>query len=738
MLGVLLYVVVVGGTGSGELNPVLRAINAGIAAALIVAYVVRAPGRADSLDRGILAALVLFSSAGILSLFPRQSFDSVLAAMAYVAGLFLAREYLAYDSVRATLIRVLIGLSIVFTVGASAAWIPEFFRWWSLAGWTAAPRLDLPLSGGPWGYRYDVALLIALLYPAWWIGRPSVPRRLAALVIGLLGLVVIVITGSRTVWLAVVIASVAWGALAAVRGIKRHRQARWSAFVALIMGIGLAASGLLSALAERAFTLESLSARITMWSPLTNLWLSHPIAGVGPGSFPWTLRMTPYFDTTTWAPRHPDSALFQLLPEAGLLGIAALSLVIAVAVPRVVRGRSTAARWAVIVFAVACLGANPTDFAFLVVLLLAWVAYAAPHEPPAIRRWSAERSMPMLVASTAVMAIIFVAHASTLAGGFAYAAAQTSVERGKLPDAQVALDLAVSLDPGMALYWRQRGIAWHLLGDPHRALQDLGIATEINPVDDLAWRATALSHLAAGHSQAAANAAETATVVQRSDVANLLVAAWLADREGRDAEAMSIFAEVVQAYPAITGAVGWSNVVPSEGTGDVLDEAAARWARRTPSFEPRGSQELWLAALRDDPRPPPRGTTSPQLARAMTAALRCAEDADDLLRQVTASDHRTAAYWATRVRAAANAGIVDHDALLALYAITGTPAPAQLAERTTNPLNEGNWWGYRRFPIFWPPSILQLPDPHAGVIRWMRFPSDAVEEAGLQAQLPGC
>jgi hypothetical protein len=94
-------------------------------------------------------------------------------------------------------------------------------------------------------------------------------------------------------------------------------------------------------------------------------------------------------------------------------------------------------------------------------------------------------------------------------------------------------------------------------------------------------------------------------------------------------------------------------------------------------------------------------------------------------------------YWATRVRDATNRGIDDDAALEALRIYSGD-APLLPVDGTLNPLNEGFWWGYRRFPIFWPQAGVELPDWRAGVSRWMLAPWDAVAESGLEDRLPDC
>ena len=156
------------------------------------------------------------------------------------------------------------------------------------------------------------------------------------------------------------------------------------------------------------------ASRLARWESLTDAWLAKPVAGYGPGSFPWILQQTAYFDTNAWAPRHPDSLIFQLLPEAGLLGAAALLVVAVTVVPKIIRGPSRAASWVVIIFALAGLGANPTDFGFLVAMAIVWVAFAIPRASDGENAVPAGRTVVGL-ASLACLAAVAAAWTATAA-----------------------------------------------------------------------------------------------------------------------------------------------------------------------------------------------------------------------------------------------------------------------------------------------------------------------------------
>jgi tetratricopeptide (TPR) repeat protein len=747
-LAAFCYVVLLGGTAEGEVQPLLRLANAGLAAALILYYVLKAPGRADRMDLGILAGLVLFSAAALLSVFPRQSFDALLAVTTYAAALFVARELMARATARVAFIRVLMALSALLALITVDRWFPAFLEWWSIAGWSVLPPLDLNLAAAPWGHRHDLALLSAMLYPSWWIGRGSPLQRACAVVIGGLTLALVVIDGSRMLWLALVVATAFLVVPRIVRRWEPNRDLRLLLVGGTLAAAVLFTTGAGAALLDRLSSLSSLAWRGAMWGPLTEAWLSHPLAGLGPGSFPWVLQLTDYFNTSSYAPRHPDSVLFQLLAEGGLLGLAALSVVVASLVPAILGGRSLAARWALIGFAVAGFGSNPTDFAFLLAVAIAWAAYAVPHEQIEGQEHSWNRVT--LTAALGSLGVAGVAYSLTLAASFAYEQARTAIEAGRLAPALTPLDVAVTLDPEMALYSRQRGTLHYLLKDEISAIRDLTHATELNPSDDLAWRTLGLAAAAGGNQAAAESAIRRALAAQRSDPTNLLLLAdWQTDT-GRGADALATLGEVVQSWPWTIGAPGWGNVIrPSTTTQQVIEEAIARWQRMDPSPEPFSGQGIWLATLGGRPDliegAIEQSGTSRSLAQATIAVFRCDSNAARLLERLPASERRTYLYWLLRLRESAMRGSLDAGALRIVEITGGASLSFDEAQARLNPLNENgapgfsaDAWGYRRPPINWPADVIALPSPGAGAARWLLDPLGAMQEADVEGRLPHC
>ena len=414
----LVYLVLLGGTPLGELTTGLKLINAVIAAAAIGYYAVHAPARADRLDMAVLAAVLLFAVAGVFSQHLRQSLDAVLAALAWACALFVARDQARRVAVREALPVVLMALSAIITITTVARWLPVVAAWWSATG-ILAPPLDLDYPAQPWGHWHFLALLAVMLYPAWWTGHPGIARRVAAVGIGLLVAAIVIVDGSRNVWLA------ALGATIVVVAVQASHRPRLSRRIAGIGALAAAAvvtvlwlSGMAAAFLSRAADLSPLGMRAALWNSSVDAWLSDPVTGAGPGSFPWVLQPTGHFDTNSLAPRHPDSVLFQLLPEAGLLGVAAVVILAWAVIPRVLRSHHIPAIWALAVFGFAGLGLNPSDFGFLIAVVIAWLALAAPHDPG--ERAATARRRVASVAIVACLGIIAVTQGMALAGGVAY------------------------------------------------------------------------------------------------------------------------------------------------------------------------------------------------------------------------------------------------------------------------------------------------------------------------------
>ncbi len=728
------YLVLLGGTSDGQMDAALRVINAGIAAVVIWLYarrIVRAS--ADAIDVALILAVVCLAVTGAFSMFPRQSFDSVLGGLALAAGFQVSRSALAAPGTRSMLINAMRIASVVVIVLFAVVWLGQVVRWWAGTNWEVTPPLNFELGGNPWGHRHDVALLIAMLYPAWWVGRLSWSRSIVAVPLGLIAALVIIVDGSRIVWAACALATLSL----VVIHVRNGRSVPRNVVVivtaaALATLVALVVTGAAQSLLSRAASTSTLDWRLAMWGPLSADWVQHPLTGNGPGSFPWVLQLTGYFDTNSWAPRHPDSLIVQTLVEGGVLGLIAIGAVIATVLPRVLKAGHPAAAWALIAFAVACIGASPTDFVYIMVVVVAWAALALPV-PAGMSGTPARRSRTLRAVTSSILVLIGGAYALTLAGAIAYETASNRVAAGDTSDSVDSFELALSLDPAMALYARQLGIARLLDGETEEAIVALGTASRLNPADDLTWRTLAMAQRDSAP-RASEHAVERALELQRSDPANLLLAARLSPsiEETRDA-----LAEAVQAWPTLIFSSAWPDALPrSVTTLQVVRAASQRWVADLPMPALRSDQGIWLAVLADDDAAlesalmdAPLGTP---LSSMLAASIQC-ENLGPTIKNAEPSELRTVTFWWLRIRNGQLHGSPD-DLAVHMSAYMGSRVSATYAGTILNPLDAGgvnaDGFGYRRRAIAWP-AMLQLPSEFGGQMAWLFEPHESAEAAGL-------
>ncbi len=290
------------------------------------------------------------------------------------------------------------------------------------------------------------------------------------------------------------------------------------------------------------------------------------------------------------------------------------------------------------------------------------------------------RTNPITIVTLAAFGIVAIAWSATSVAGISHQAIRVAAAEGFLEEAAAQAKIAGELDPGMALYARALGAARLLQGEAVLAVGPLTRATELNPSDDLAWRTLALAHEAAGDAASAQTALDRALEVQRSDPTNLLLLARLQLESGRDTDAVVTLAEVVQAWPEIVAAPGWSDQLPpGTTTPEVVELALERWSGGRPSPEPPLTQQITLAAMagRDDLAARwAEERLGPSLGPMFVAVMACQQDAPSLLQQATGDVRRSSLYWQLVARQAALEGRTDTKAARLLeIMVAWCPAP---------------------------------------------------------------
>ncbi len=595
----LLYFLLVGGSPLARSVEALSAINLVLATALSATWLFfLSRQRPDGYDLLAMAALVLFAGACAASRFPRQSFDAATGAIAYVALFGLARYVLAdRETMRAT-VRALGSAALAVAIGYSLVWLAIYADWIRVTQFRVWPPLGLLVLTGPFANRYDVLFLVLMLAPFVWLSAEGRWRWVALTICGLGASTVAILGGSRGALLAVAIATaVAWQSR---QGAGRPSLRAVSLAVgALAMGIIVASGiGLLDAIEARLFYLSSVLLRFDIWGASVGAWLQRPLTGMGPGTFPFDLQFTDYFSHATIAVRHPDNPVFQAATEGGILGLAALGLIAAMAFGLCLRRSAPMpARWALAFFIAACLTANPTDFPFLVVPAIVWGAIAAPRR----RGRTAVPSRFVLAATVGLGSAVFLVAANLAVARNFHAAAKAAWERGDPSAAQDALGIAITLDPGMALYRREAGIIEMYLGDARAAARSLRAATQIMPSDTTAWRARALAALRTGDVEDARRSATQAVTLRPSESENLVIRAYVELLTGHRSIADASIREALRVAPELTASSGWAVFEPLGERSLLLRQALHDWQKESPRLDPRVEKPAWLAFLASDP-----------------------------------------------------------------------------------------------------------------------------------------
>ncbi|HYN63797.1 MAG TPA: O-antigen ligase family protein, partial [Candidatus Limnocylindrales bacterium] len=439
------------GTEAGRLLTSVRALGAGIGAVLILAYLVKAPRHHDLVDGLVLAGLLAFLVTCITSSIPRLSFEAATSAIAYAAAFYVARGAVSDQRGRdlAVLLLGILGtiLSLLFLIAWASVWI----RWTSIVG-GGLPPLDLTLPSAPFA-PIRVAILIGLLTPAT-ILLARRPRIWPAGVIGTAAsFAVILMSGSRSVWLGVIAAAAVAVALGGGRRILR--MPRPVLVGAAAVGVGfIAVVG--PQLVARLATGSTIELRVGMWSETIARWLESPLLGYGPGTFPAQFNLTDYYNTYEPWTSHPHNAVVQLLLEGGIVGVIGLGFVAAAVVAGVRRaGHLAWAPAAAIGFlAAVSLTENPTLIPYLIVLLIVWVALAVPRVPAEQPSSADGRLRAAAVTLSAVVAGMVLAH---LVASGAYEGASAAAETGNRDEVVRQLTVAATLDAAFPFYQRELG-----------------------------------------------------------------------------------------------------------------------------------------------------------------------------------------------------------------------------------------------------------------------------------------
>jgi O-antigen ligase/tetratricopeptide (TPR) repeat protein len=301
------------------------------AIAAIVRPVMRPAGPLMLPIAGLCCAYVL---SAIFSQRPRLSFEPALAGLAFACAFFALRAVLRDPWIRRRIAVLIVALTVAVSIMYIAQVVAEWVQWWDAIGRLAFPPLRPSWVSLSFGSPNLMASFLVLAGPLAVALLPALRApRAAVWIVAMLMLIALVLTGTRAVYLGLVVGSVVGVALiilfsgaSAVLQISRRTILIASALVGTTALVALPA--VLYRVGQGGDTI-----RFDLWRSAIAIFNQFPILGGGPGT--WVQLKTLANPTGVPNPvfSNAHSLYFQTGAELGAVGIVA-SLALAAAVLR--------------------------------------------------------------------------------------------------------------------------------------------------------------------------------------------------------------------------------------------------------------------------------------------------------------------------------------------------------------------------------------------------------------------
>lgn len=294
---------------------VILAVLGGIGWLVILTRPSRLPALLVAAPLPLLAALTLTSLA---SPYPSLSWFATWQCAAYVGIGWLLAMQASHPAGRRNLVAAM-GIVVVIVLGVYLVQIAAAWADWLALGFPVASLPLRPLYGGGLAqipaWLVDVVLLCApVVVVSLWVAR----MRVAAVVLAVAGAVTIVLSGTRSVLLLVVVLGVL-GTVLIVRDRGGRRVALLASLAAAVVVIVALPVVLL---ASRSFD----AGRSSLWASAVAGFVSSPVVGTGPGTYA-VGRMDDTVDALSRL-AHPDAnnAILTMSSDSGLVGLIGLGL----------------------------------------------------------------------------------------------------------------------------------------------------------------------------------------------------------------------------------------------------------------------------------------------------------------------------------------------------------------------------------------------------------------------------
>ncbi|MCV0402240.1 MAG: O-antigen ligase family protein [Chloroflexi bacterium] len=458
---------------------------------------------------------------------------------------------------------------------------------WVLVGAPGIPPLRLPSEGTPFG---SVAVPPFVLVPAWILAgliehdglRRAVRTGLVAV-----GIPLVILSGSRSAWLALTVG----GAVTVVPWAwrRRHRLRLPRRLTLRGAAVGIAALIVLAVGAmvvlPRLTAVTSLLYRGALWRDTLTAWGSDPLLGVGPGFMPYARQAAAADFSFPVRQPHSHNLLLGVLGDAGLVGLAAALILVGtlVVVAGPWRSRTSLGRHAAIGLIGLGIGGLFEDLTFLpgfnllaigIVAVALTDAGAVAWRP--VRLVDGARRVALLTGAGAISVVLLAAMITADAGAIAYRMGTDRARFGDWGGATTWLARSAEIDPWHPANPRALAVAAAAAGRQDQALEAARTATDRNPGDATAWVNRALLCEAAGDTACAAQAAERAAATGRYLAPDLLNAALILDRVGRTNAADEAYRLSLLSQPTTSFVTDWPRPIEI-GDGTIPEITDPTW-----------------------------------------------------------------------------------------------------------------------------------------------------------------
>jgi len=456
------------------------------------------------LDRPIAVLLIVYGVATAFAWNVGLSVPALAGILATTAMLWVGLVALRHRPDWTAIIVVVPLLSLAAGTLAVLAWRRVE---WLLAGGTGWPPIRLLHEGTPFGaVAVPPFIILAALPVALLVTQPRLRRGLVMALL-VVGLPLTLLSGSRSAWIAIVVATILMTLPLArnLRGIRRPSLPQVASVAAIVTALALS----IAYIAPRLTDTSSLLYREQLWDATLTVWRTDPWLGIGPGAMPYARQ--------TIAPLlqpHSHNVALGILGDAGIAGLVAALVLFAVFlwVARPRAGSTPSGRAAYAALVGIAIGFLTEDLTFLpnfnlLLLLLAGIALldarVVSWRPVQLRL---RLLAPAGVAVAALLGCALLADAAAVS----YGAGTDAAAVKNWATAQDRLALAVMLDPLQPAGAKALAVAADWNRSPALARRNAQIAVELNPGDGASWTNLSLLCLADNDRECALDAADHA------------------------------------------------------------------------------------------------------------------------------------------------------------------------------------------------------------------------------------